>query len=215
MNPKFKVPKLKAEKQVKVGATTAGAPAQAETTVVERKKRVLSPEQKAKAIANLAKAREAKKAKGMVKADPGEVRDALHALDLSKATEKAEKQKKKNAKTHTPEFFAEEEKKREARQDKLEKKEAKAKMAKEPKAKIGKEYAQSLTNAHKFNEIKDSMKKLLFTHGVYQEEEDHETRLMHEEDKHSHSVKKELKEHFKSVSTSLNSINKLLNKIKC
>lgn len=61
MKDKFKVPKLKAEKKVAVGTTTSGAPAQAETTVVERKKRVLSPEQKARAVANLVKAREAKR----------------------------------------------------------------------------------------------------------------------------------------------------------
>jgi hypothetical protein len=55
---KFKVPKMKAEKPVKVGSTTAGTPAQA-----EKKKRVLSPEHRAKNLANLAKAREAREAK--------------------------------------------------------------------------------------------------------------------------------------------------------
>ena len=56
MKSEFKVPRTKAEKQVKVGTTTSGSPAQAEPVVA--KKRVLTPEQKANSIKNLAKARE-------------------------------------------------------------------------------------------------------------------------------------------------------------
>lgn len=87
--PTIRVPKLKAEKEVSIGSTTSGSPAQAPA---ERKKRVLTEEQKAKARANLVKAREAKKAMGGFSSAPE--RESYNAM-LGKTHKKAVRSFKK------------------------------------------------------------------------------------------------------------------------